>query len=173
MLEIRQLDPAEYKGRNYIFEYQTPGYYDLLINEWTFQFVYKEFNKIEERKFEDRLLRDWLEQPVLYGAFVDRVLGGIIEGSIESWNNRFRISNILIFEGYRKKHIGTALIEYMVMKAKEQKARMMVLETQSCNIPAIRCYLKNGFKVIGFDTHAYSDTDLEKHEIRIEMGKEI
>lgn len=29
MLEIKQLDPAEYKGRNYIFEYQTPGYYDL------------------------------------------------------------------------------------------------------------------------------------------------
>lgn len=50
---------------------------------------------------------------------------------------------------------------------------MVVLETQSCNIPAIRCYLKNGFKVIGFDTHAYSDADLEKQEIRIEMGRKI
>ena len=47
------------------------------------------------------------------------------------------------------------------------------METQSCNVPAIHCYMKNGFKIIGFDTHSYSNCDIEKHEVRIEMGMEI
>ena len=28
-----------------------------------------------------------------------------------------------------------------------------------------------GFKIIGFDLFAYSNTDLERHEVRLEMGK--
>ena len=50
-------------------------------------------------------------------------------------------------------------------------ARMIVLETQSCNEAAIAFYRKNGFSVIGFDLYAYSNTDPERHEVRIEMGK--
>lgn len=37
-------------------------------------------------------------------------------------------------------------------------ARMIVLETQSCNEAAIAFYRKNGFSVIGFDLYAYSNT---------------
>ncbi|MEI3063517.1 MAG: hypothetical protein V8S99_01700 [Oscillospiraceae bacterium] len=52
-------------------------------------------------------------------------------------------------------------------------ARMIVLETQSCNEAAIAFYRKNGFSVIGFDLYAYSNTDPERHEVRIEMGKKL
>ena len=52
---------------------------------------------------------------------------------------------------------------------------MSVLETQSCNenaiAIAIAVYRKNGFEIIGFDLYSYSNTDPERHEIRIEMGK--
>ena len=51
--------------------------------------------------------------------------------------------------------------------------RMIVLETQSCNEAAIAFYRKNGFSVIGFDLYAYSNTDPERHEVRIEMGKKL
>jgi hypothetical protein len=48
---------------------------------------------------------------------------------------------------------------------------MLILETQSCNEKAIAFYLSCGFVVIGFDLCAYSNTDIENKEFRIEMGK--
>ena len=50
-------------------------------------------------------------------------------------------------------------------------ARMLDLETQSCNEAAIAFYRKNGFSVIGFDLYAYSNADPERREVRIEMGR--
>lgn len=54
---------------------------------------------------------------------------------------------------------------------KASGARMGVLETQSCNENAIAFYRKNGFEIIGFDVYSCQNTDSERHEIRIEMGK--
>ena len=48
-------------------------------------------------------------------------------------------------------------------------ARMLVLETQSCNMPAIGFYLSQGFAIGGLDLFHYSNEDLERHEVRIEM----
>ena len=61
----------------------------------------------------------------------------------------------------------------MTEAAKASGARMIVLETQSCNTGAIDFYEKNGFEIIGFDMYSYSNTDPERHEIRIEMGKKL
>ena len=51
------------------------------------------------------------------------------------------------------------------------ETRMLVLDTQSCNENAIAFYRKNGFDMIGFDLYSYSNTDPERHEVRIEMGR--
>jgi ribosomal protein S18 acetylase RimI-like enzyme len=47
--------------------------------------------------------------------------------------------------------------------------RRLVLETQSCNYPAISFCLKYGFEVAGFDTACYSKRDIEKHELHHEF----
>ncbi len=57
--------------------------------------------------------------------------------------------------------------------AESLSARMIVLETQSCNEAAIAFYRRNGFSIIGFDLYTYSNTDPERHEVRIEMGKKL
>ena len=64
-------------------------------------------------------------------------------------------------------------MEAIEREAAASGARMIVLETQSCNEAAIAFYRKNGFSVIGFDLYAYSNTDPERHEVRIEMGKKL
>lgn len=69
------------------------------------------------------------------------------------------------------KALGTLLMNAISDAAKASGARMSVLETQSCNENAIAFYRKNGFEIIGFDLYSYSNTDPERHEIRIEMGK--
>ncbi len=61
-------------------------------------------------------------------------------------------------------------MQHAIKLAKEKGARMLVLETQSCNTKAIQFYLKQGYELIGFDTTAYSNEDIEKNEVRLEMG---
>ena len=47
------------------------------------------------------------------------------------------------------------------------------LETQTCNENAIAFYRRYGFEIIGFDLYAYSNTDPEKNEVRVEMGRKL
>ena len=80
--------------------------------------IYQKYTTPQLKCFEDELVGEWLETPILYGAFVDDNLAGVIEGSKESWNNRFRISNLLIFKPYRQLHIGSTLLQKMIEQPK-------------------------------------------------------
>ena len=135
---------------------------------------YVPFEEPVERFFEDEFFGEWLEDPVAFGVFEDGCLLGFAEGSPETWNRRFRISNLCVFDRARRNQgIGTVLMERITEDAKFSGARMIVLETQSCNENAIAFYKKNGFDIIGFDLYSYSNTDPERHEVRIEMGKKL
>ena len=46
----------------------------------------------------------------------------------------------------------------------------LILETQSCNAAAIAFYLSQGLSLMGLNTCEYSNQDVERHEIRLEMG---
>ena len=86
----------------------------------------------------------------------------------------FNSDNICVFDHTRRHSgIGTVLMNTILQEAKESGARMVVLETQTCNENAIAFYRKNGFDIIGFDLFAYTNIDPERHEIRIEMGKQL
>lgn len=174
MIEIHKLNIDDYKGKKYTFEYITPGYYDLIAeDEFSFRFDYKRFSEPQNKSFVDELASDWLEKPILLGIFNNEQFAGFIEGSIETWNNRFRISNLMVFKEYRKQHLSVQLMNAITKEAKKYNVRMLVLEVLSCNVPAIQCYMKRGFKIIGFDAYAFSNNDIKNHEIRIEMGKLI
>ena len=54
-----------------------------------------------------------------------------------------------------------------------QGRRALVLETQSCNDPAICFYRASGFSFIGCDLLAYSNDDIDRQEVRLEMGKTL
>lgn len=173
-MEIKPLDKETYAGQRFTARYQTDGYYNIRAVDFGFRVEYVAFEAPAERSFEDVFFSEWLDNPVAYGAFQDDRLLGYAEGALEKWNNRFRISNICIFDpAARHQGIGTSLMEMMINEAKDSGARMVVLETQSCNEHAIVFYQKNGFEIIGFDLYSYSNTGPERHEIRIEMGKRL
>ena len=171
---ISKLKKEDYQGKNFIARYMTKGYYDIQSVSTGFVFKYINFDEEKAVSFEDSFFNEWLDNPVAYGAFEDGELIGFVEGSIEEWNNRYRISNICIFDS-KKRHsgIGAKLMDVILSEAKESGARMVVLETQTCNENAIAFYKKNGFEIIGFDLYSYSNDDPEKHEIRIEMGRKL
>ena len=173
-MEIRKLDRRTYEGRKFTARYLTNGYYDIAKTDTGFLIEYKRRDKPVEMSFEDSMFNEWLEDPVAYGAFENGQFLGYVEGTPEKWNNRYRISNICVFEDTRRhRGIGTALMNTILKEAKESGARMVVLETQTCNENAIAFYRKNGFGMIGFDLYAYTNTDPERHEVRMEMGKQL
>lgn len=171
---ISKLNREEYEGKKFIAKYCTKGYYDIQRTEKGFDFLYTKFDEEKVMSFEDTFFNEWLEEPVAYGAFENDQLIGYVEGTIEKWNNRYRISNICIFDtAERHQGVGIKLMNVILNEAKQSGARMIVLETQTCNTNAISFYKKNGFEIIGFDLYAYSNEDLERHEERIEMGKTL
>ena len=173
-MEIRKLENDEYRGIKYHTTYSSCGYYDIEFLGNGFSFVFREFPKPRVFDLSDTILSDWLDEPILFGAFEGEELLGFSEGFLEKWNARYRISNICVFqEGSRHRGTGSLLMERMLHEAEISGARMAVLETQSCNEHAIAFYRRNGFEVIGFDMYAYSNDDPERHEMRIEMGRKL
>lgn len=173
-MEIVKLNPKKYAGQKFTARYITNGYYDIVRTTGGFDIEYKRFDSPVERSFDDTFFGEWLDNPVAYGAFENGKLLGFVEGAPERWNNRYRISNICVFDNTRRNcGIGTALMSTILREAKESGARMVVLETQTCNENAVAFYRKMGFELIGFDLYAYSNSDPNRHEIRIEMGKKL
>lgn len=173
-MEIRKLDPAVYAGRKFTARYRTNGYYAILPCESGFQMRYTAFEAPVEKSFDDKFFGEWLDHPVAYGVFEGDRPVGYVEGAIEGWNNRYRISNICIFDfENRRRGLGQALMNAILREAEASGARMVILEAQTCNENAIAFYRRNGFEIIGFDLYSYSNDDPEKCEVRIEMGKKL
>ena len=172
-MDIRQLDYDEYKGKKYHAEILSDRYLSIEpAGEEGFEVKWIMSSEPLKMSVDDDILEDWLDNPVAYGAFEDGRMIGFVEGFLEKWNNRYRISNICVFDSAdRRSGLGTKLMETILEEAVKSGARMAVLETQSFNYKAISFYKKNGFQVIGFDRYAYSNHDPEKHNMRIEMGK--
>ena len=172
MVEIKELDREEYSGKEFTVQYQTKGYWDIQPTSDGFDIVYKSFCEQKEMLFSDTFFNEWLENPVGFGAFEAGQLLGYVEGTLEKWNNRYRISNICVFNSSNRNNgISSLLMETILEEALKSNARMTVLETQTCNENAITFYKKHGFRIIGFDLFAYSNSDPERNEIRIVMGK--
>jgi ribosomal protein S18 acetylase RimI-like enzyme len=174
-MRIELLDSEVYKGKQIPFIYRTDHYFDIMAvrgtNGDSFTFVEKKFETEIEKRFTDTLLEDWLENPKLFGAFEGDTVIGYLELSHEKWNNRMRVSNIWVETARRGQGIGKKLMAVAEQTAIEAKARMLILETQSCNYNAICFYRSCGMSIIGFDLFAYSNDDIDKKEVRIEMGK--
>ena len=173
-MEIKPLAKENYAGRSFTARYTTNGYYSLCADGHGFRMDYVPLDAPIEKSFDDVFFGQWLDSPVAYGAFEQGQLLGFAEGALEAWNNRFRISNICVFDpAARHRGVGSALMDAILTEAAASGARMAVLETQSCNVSAIAFYRRNGFEIIGFDLYAYSNTDPQRHEVRIEMGKKL
>ena len=176
MIEIRKLDQS-YKGFPLEFDYQTDSYYEISVQEhgedYSIQMELVPMMETVKKHFTDQLMEGWLENPIVYGVFVDQNLAGVLELNYESWNQRLRIANILIFEPYRRLHLGFALMREAIREGNQMGARALILETQSCNVPAIRFYRQCGFVLAGFDLNCYGDYDIEKKEVRIEMTRKL
>jgi ribosomal protein S18 acetylase RimI-like enzyme len=76
----------------------------------------------------------------------------------------------LVSEKYRQKGIGKLLIEKVIAHAQHKNFRLIELETQNTNVPAIKFYQNQGFKITGLNMKLYNE---EKNEMALYMTYDI
>ena len=94
----------------------------------------------------------------------------MLELAREEWNNRLVITQLLVYPEKRGMGVGKRLVELAVEIAQKEDFRLITLETQTCNIPAIEFYKKCGFEFAGTNLHFYSNDDISENEVMIEMA---
>jgi len=106
------------------------------------------------------------------GAYEKDKLAGAVIVESRKWNNSLLIEFIEVAEAYRGKGIGSLLLSELFRKFSHSGYRLIELETQNTNLPAINFYRKNGFEITGLNLTLY-DIPGNKDEIAFYMSKQF
>ncbi|KFF00434.1 streptothricin acetyltransferase [Chryseobacterium formosense] len=129
----------------------------------TFEFNLREKNQLYKKIWETTSediddLNEIIEQGNSFGAFENGELIGWAICDFREWNNSLFIENILIDEKFRGQNIGKLFIKNINRKARELQCRLVELETQNTNYPAIKFFQNVGFSITGINTKLYKDS---------------
>ena len=179
--EIIALPKEKWKGAVIPLVTRSDSYYDLEIQPLdssgcTISLTRKQAEEEivhtpEEYDFPDSLYQEHWENAEAFGIVSENGdLLACIEVCPEEWSNRLMVTELWVSGGLRHQGIGKRLMDKAKEIAVRQNRRAIILETQSCNTNAIGFYLHEGFELIGFDTCCYTNNDIGRREVRINLG---
>ncbi len=172
-MHITELPREQFEGYQVVFSYESKAYYDLRIrstqNVFALEFVRTPCAPVH-KELEDTLFAPHWDDPHAYALCDGKEMRGILEVTPENWNNRLRVTNLCVQDGFRRRGYGSLLMTRAKEIARAQHRRAIILETQSCNTAAISFYLSQGFSLMGCNAIEYTNRDVERHEVRMEMG---
>lgn len=141
---------------------------------------------IKLKRLKEPLIRKWphiekdivwyneiITQKLSLGAYDNDKLIGVLIVEKREWNNSLWVANIVISEEYRGRGIGSLLMDNLFRLARDKGFRIIGLETQSTNLPAISFYRKNGFELDGIDLSLYTNNDVKNEEVAFYMKKKF
>lgn len=180
-IEIVSLPKEKWKGVAIPLATRSDSYYDFKIDPldkdgYTVKLEKKQAEKEivhtpEEYDFPDSLYQDHWEDAEAYGVVgEDGTLRACIEVCPEEWSNRLLVTELWVSDELQGTGLGKRLMDKAKEVAMAQNRRAIILETQSCNTNAIGFYLHQGFELIGFDTCCYTNDDIGRREVRINLG---
>ena len=174
---IKELPRDSYEDYVLNYTYTSDSHYKAELyedeNGFSFRFIKEKLPEVLNRDCCDTLFQPYWSGVTAYGVFRDdnsKAPYAVMELAREEWNNRLVITQLLVSPGYRGQGTGRMLVDLAVKIAKEEDYRLITLETQTCNIPAIEFYKKCGFKFAGTNLHFYSNDDIFENEVMIEMA---
>ena len=89
------------------------------------------------------------------------------------WNFSMQVWEFHVMKEFQHRGIGRVLMEQVFTKAREEGARVVFLETQNTNVPAIRFYRSLGFSLDALDLSFYTNHDVEDGEVAFFMKKKL
>jgi len=93
---------------------------------------------------------------VMVAEWDGRVVG-VASVAWQAWNRRAELSHLYVDAPARGRGVGAALLREADCAARALGARVLWVETQQVNAPAIRFYLRQRFTCCGLDTALYDD----------------
>lgn len=183
MIEIKKLEQFTFE-QLYLFgeqSYSSDTKYDVVreIKNDGISFLLKPV------KLENAFVKNWDNSLSVYenylklivegnsfGAYEENDLVGFLITDKRSWNNSLWIEMIQVKEDHRNKGTGTLLLNAAEELAKQNKIRLIELETQNTNVPAINFYRKCEYEISGLNINLYDPSEI-KDEIAIYMSKII
>lgn len=156
------------------YSYSTDQTYSLTKEDqpgtWTFHLTLQNLSTPVEKKSSSTLFDAYVENARCFKYLKEGKAVAHLQIGHQTWNNRMRVWDLLVESNFRGGGLGAEMIAFAKSKAISAGARMLVLETQSCNVPAINFYLKHGFELIGFELAHYTNEDVANQEFRLEFG---
>lgn len=177
--EIVPLPKEKWQGTIIPLSYTTKEYYDVIVRQTPEGFQVSLEKKPfpepvshtpDEYDFPDKLYQEHWEKAYAWGILKDEEMIACIETCPEEWSNRLMVTELWVHEDYRRQGIAHALMALAKEQVRRERRRALILETQSCNTEAIAFYLQEGFTLIGFDSCCYQNQDLERKEVRLDLG---
>ena len=173
-VEIRKLDRASVEEREIVFEYESDGHYRAAIERtdecWSISLKREKFPAPFSKKEVEKLVTPYKGESEILAAYVDGHEAGLLQIEHQKWNNSLRVWDIGVWTKFQRRGIGRALMDAAKIRARELGARRIVLETQTSNVKAIDFYLACGFELVGLDATNYTNGDVAKGEVRLEMA---
>ena len=175
VLEIVELDRKEYDYFELHYHYETDEYYKVTSNS-TKQNMSVSFDRVkfpEKVVYDntDTLFQEYWNNPRAFGVKDDNgEMVAFLEFDTEEWNNRLVMTQLLVKEECRGKGVGRMLVDFVKDFAVKEDYRIITLETQNTNIPAIDFYFKMGFAFCGSNIFFYSNDDIGENEVMLEMA---
>lgn len=127
----------------------------------------------EEDQEEFERYRGYAAQGLSLGAYDGDCLVGIALTERRDWNRTLWVWEIGVEEAYRRQGIGKRLVDALSEIARAQGLRVLVFETQSTNVPAIRFYRSVGCEIDAVDLSYYTNDDVTDGEVAIFMKRKV
>ena len=170
---IHELEREKWQGHEIIFRDYADSCFKVSMDykDDTFSASISKTPLAERKqiKYPNTLFGSWLNDVKAWGVIESERLIAVIE-TASSGNNRLYISELWVDEDYRRRGIASALMNVAKQRAVDEKRRMIFLETRCINEHAIDFYISQGFMLIGFDSCAYSNEDIETNNVPLKFG---
>lgn len=127
----------------------------------------KTWDKSDAEEFQR--YQDYARQGYSLGAYDGSRLVGIALTEARWWHRTLWLWEFHVAPVYRRMGIGRRLMEALVSIARQARFRVITLETQSTNVPAIAFYRALGFAIDSLDLSFYTNHDVPDGEVAIFM----
>lgn len=114
-----------------------------------------------------------VQEGLSLGAYDGDLAVGLGIAAAQRWNATLWVWEFHIAGPYRGQGLGLQLMDALAEQGRTAGFRIMVCETQSTNVPAIRFYRRAGFEIGGVDLSYYTNADLPNGEVALFMKRQL
>ncbi len=175
-MHIIPLEKEKYDYFELHYSYVTSEHYVVSCvssrDKMSLELVRRPYDEPREESNTDTLYQEYWQNCEAYAVCDDDTneILGYVEIASDEWNNRLRMTQLLVNKEARGKGAGKFMVDFVKSVAREREYRIIVLEAQNYNIPAIDFYLSQGFSFCGGNVYFYSNCDIEDDEVMLEMA---